>query len=198
MTLFSGSFRSPHDYYKMLLPVEWLKSLLTDSTYACGHPRLVASPGPYLDDLEILLRRLKQADEIGDQVVLEGLLDQTLAFFQNLYPVLGGDSSYCSPTALHIAQMAMRFLPIFATAGAYYVYNLLEAIHWVTAHDTAILRRLVEDLRPQEAEELKIIGRWQFGDTLDFFAEKLISILHDLPADRREQRAAALAQGIII
>jgi hypothetical protein len=155
--------------------------------------------------LESYLDRLKLAFRSGDPYLYDDELQRYLDFmraFNDLQGPLGRDDFPKRRLYPHIhdrgvgmgprldtliQEMALRFLPSIASgAGPEEIFRHIQNHHRLTGNGTTMVRKLIDDLRIGELEELYEFAYWVAIQTGNMLAHKIVKIIDGEPADREE------------
>jgi hypothetical protein len=155
--------------------------------------------------LEPYLERLKFATRLGDPFIYDDEVQRYLelmAAFNALQGPRGWDDFPRRPLYPHvhdrgvglgprlgllIREMALRFMPSIASGGdpENVFWHILNH-HRLTRNDTALVRRLIEDLRIEEQAALYEFAYWVAAQSGNVVAYKIVKILDGEFADRED------------
>lgn len=131
---------------------------------------------------------LFSAEQLLELLRVFNILTGSLGGYDPLSPIYPGSSikSGLGPEIQSfIRDVALQFLPLIADLEAPYVYHYISEIDNLMGHSTGGVRRLVQDLRYDELQDLLafVDPLAQSGDAL---AEQIVYIILGLPADPQD------------
>jgi hypothetical protein len=213
-----ASPNSPEEYDQLSFAMELLRSTLERKP--CLTP-LCPQFGRDPIILDPLVKRLEAAVWSGDPIAYHDEVERTLGLldaFNRLTKSRGVNDSLCPryPTSqkrsglgpgiqLLMRDVGLRLMPSMAAGGGDMlgmsrgdmIYTYISIIDRLMGNSTGCVRRLVEDLRVDEQDELLNVAFWLANVHDDALAWKIQRIIQGQPADPDEVKAQLRQVGTI-
>ena len=197
----SPFINSPLDYEYFAWASELLRSTLQNKlclSPLCpdfGHDGMV---------LDSLLKELQDIVREGDPIEVQSGIQQTLEFLEAFslltesrrmndascprYPSSQNRSGLGPGVQLMMRDVGLRLMPSVVAGGVGAVYQHISIMDRLMGNNTGGVRRLVEDLRVDEQEDLLVYLQPAASDG-QFLASKIVKIIQGEPADAEEMMA---------
>ena len=176
---FPEAFQSRKNFLYYNGALEWSQPRLNAAYFGSQYNPFFGSRDDIDGCFRIRYENLNEALNFNDQFWLMEEVEHVVGLFEALSKLLGNDLR--PHLYLEILDMALHFTPIISHYSPEDMFDLIQCMHTITRHETAVVKRMLDAITPEDRVRLYDMALLACSKTASVVGYKIKSLMEGGP-----------------